>query len=93
MTTWEILRRLLFYVGLALACLIALGLVAALSVRTGIVVPGRWVGLTLWTIVVFWVVLKARRKYWARSAFWLAAGGLLAVHLLAFAAVLWGYPQ
>jgi lipoprotein signal peptidase len=87
------LRRLLLYVGIALVCLAATGLILALSIRTGISVPGRWVGLILWTLLVFWVIVSRRREYWARLSFWLAAAGLLAGHLLAFMVILNNYPQ
>jgi hypothetical protein len=93
LTIWGTARRLLLYVGIALAALAAFALIFALSIRTGIVIPGRWIGLVMWTAIVFGVVVRARRKYWTLPIFWLAVAGLLIIHLLAFALVLNTYPQ
>src|SRR5437899_11651087 len=89
----KIARRLLLYVGFAVGSLVVFALVFALGIRTGIIIPGRWIGLAMWTAIVFGVVVRSRRKYWARPTFWLTTGGLLIVHLLAFAVVLNNYSQ
>jgi hypothetical protein len=80
------------YVGIAIASLAAFALFFALSIRTGVVISGRWIGLTVWTVVVFGVVVRSRRKYWTRGTFWLATASILTVHLLAFTVVLSTYP-
>jgi hypothetical protein len=86
-------RRLFLYVGIAIASLAAFALIFALSIRTGVVISGRWIGLALWTAIVFGVVVRSGREHWTRGTFWLATGGLLTIHLLAFVAVLNAYPQ
>jgi hypothetical protein len=92
-TLGRIIRRLLFDVGLALGALAVLTLVFVLSIRTGISVPRQWVLLTIWTLLVFWVIVIRRRERWTRSTFWLAVVGLLAGHLLVFVTILKNYPQ
>ena len=74
--------------GIALGALAAFALVFALSIHSGIVIPGRWIGLCMWTAIVFGVVLRNRRGHWSFPTFWLAVAGLLTVHTLAFATVL-----
>jgi hypothetical protein len=91
----KIVRRGLLYVGLAVASLTAFALVFALLVYTGHTgrLSGGWVGLAVYTCGLFWVTIRQSREYWRRQGFWLAIGGLLVVHLLAFIAILHAYPQ
>jgi hypothetical protein len=89
----RIVRRLLFYLGLALAGLAAFALLFAISVRTGIVFPFRWVALAMYTSILFYAVAKPFRNLWKHAPFWFSLGGLTVVHVLAFSLVLRVYPQ
>jgi hypothetical protein len=91
-TIGENMRRAFLYLGLASASLIGIGLLVAFSVRTGIALTGGWIGLAGYTGLLFWVVIRRSRERWHRPAFWFVVVSLLAVHLLAFAAVLRSYP-
>lgn len=93
MSLSALIKRILLYVGLAVAFLLAFALVFALSVRTGVVFPGRWVALVMWTAIIFAVLVRRRHEYWGRVKFWLAIGGMLVVHALAFTAVMKSYPE
>jgi hypothetical protein len=94
-TLGRIVRRGLFYFGLAVASLTAFALVFALLVYTGHTggVPGRWIALAVFTSCLFWVTIRQSRTYWHRPGFWVAIAGLLVLHLLAFVAILRAYPQ
>lgn len=92
-TVGKVVRRLLLYFGLAFAGLIVLALISALSVRTGIVIPIRWVALPGFTLLIFWSTVKLFRRDWKRPAFWSAIVALLVSHLLAFVVILVRYPR
>jgi hypothetical protein len=81
------------YVAIAISSLAAFSIVFALSIRTGIVISSGWIGLAMWSAIIFGVVVRSRRRHWARGTFWLATAGLLTVHLLAFTVALNTYPQ
>jgi hypothetical protein len=88
----KIIQRLLLYLGIALG---VLAVFAALIVFTkgGVGhVSGGWFGLVGYTGLLFWVTIRQTREHWRNSGYWLAIGGLLIVHSLAFAAVLHAYP-
>lgn|GEM_PF-3465685 len=89
----KIARRSLLYIGLALASLAGIGLLVAISIHTGVALTGGWIGLIGYTSLLFWVAISKSREHWHRPMFWLTMMGLLAVHLLAFLAVLRSYPQ
>jgi apolipoprotein N-acyltransferase len=89
----KIARRSLLYIGLALAALAVIGLLIAISVHTGTVFTGGWIGLMVYAAGLFWVTIRQSREYWQRPSFWLAIAGLLVVHLLAFVVILRAYPQ
>ena len=95
MTIGEIGRRVLLYFGLAIASLAAFSLVFPTLVYTGHTghVSARWIALGVFTAGLFWVTIKQSKEYWCRLGFWFAMAGLLALHLLAFIAVLRSYPQ
>ncbi len=86
-------RRIFLYLGLALASLIVFTLVFALSVRTHIVVPFRWVMLTTFTAVLVAATVQGSRKYWRFVAFWFILSGLLCLHLVIFILVLRNFPD
>ncbi len=89
----KLVRRVLLYIGLALAFLAAASLILALSIWTGITIRRQWIALAMWTAIVFGVVARNRKQQWDRMTFWLALAGLLMIHLLAYVAVLNTYPQ
>ena len=53
---------------------------------------GGWVGLYGFTPFVFYMALRNLRRHWPRPRLWLAAAGLLVVHVAAFVAILRAYP-
>jgi len=89
----KIVRRALLYIGLALAALAVIGLLIAISVHTGTPFTGGWIGLVVYTSGLFLVTIRQTREHWHREGYWLAMGGLLVVHLLAFIAILRAYPE
>ena len=93
MTFGQIVRRLFLYFGLALAALAIFALVFALSIRTHIDIPFRWVMLATFTCVLLLAMIKTYRRYWNRKAFWFACFGLLLVHLAVFIPVLNSFPD
>jgi FtsH-binding integral membrane protein len=62
MTLWQAVRRIFLYLGIALACLAAFTLIFALTVRTGVVIPFRWVMLGLFTCVLIFAMIKSNGK-------------------------------
>ena len=92
LTLAKIARKILLYVGLAIAALVVFAQLALVSIRTGIMIPGRWFGLAFWTPFLFWWVLKPLKRYWKRRSFWLAVSSLLMLHFLGFSAALLRYP-
>jgi hypothetical protein len=93
MKVGRIVRRFFLYLGLALASLAVFTLVFALSIRTHIVVPFRWVMLTTFTVLIIIAMINGYRRYWARPAFWLIAAGMLTIHLTVFIVILRNYPE
>jgi apolipoprotein N-acyltransferase len=90
----DIVRRLLLYFGLAFAFLAVFAIFFALVVRTGhaadmdAAFSGGWIGLAIYTALLFWIIVRQSREYWQYVGFWLAVAGLLAVHLMAFVVIL-----
>jgi hypothetical protein len=95
LTIGRILQRVLLYFGLAIGALIAVALIIALLVYTGHTksLPWPWIAFVMFTVFLFWVVIKQSRAYWSRPSFWFVTAVLLIVHLWAFAAILHIYPQ
>lgn len=93
MSFGKIIRKGLLYLGLALIGLAVITLAIVLSIRMGIVIPSRWLGLAFWTPALFWWITKPLKRHWRRPAFWGALIGLLVLHLLALTAVLLRYPR
>jgi hypothetical protein len=93
MSFGHIVRRLFLYFGLALAALAIFSLIFALSVRTHIVIPFRWVMLTLFTGLLLYTMIKTDRTLWAVPGFWLLCFGFLGIHLAVFISVLRIYPD
>jgi hypothetical protein len=89
----KIVRRLLLYVGLALAGLAVIVLIIVVSNYTGIKPPERWVALAYWTLVLLIAGARVYREHWRHPELWLAMVGLLAIHLLAFVVILRSYPE
>jgi len=92
-TLVEATRRAALYVGLALAGLTVIALLVAFSIYTGIEIRGSWLALTMWTALVFWVVVKSSKQHWRRPKYWFVLAAILAVHLVAFGMVLRTYPD
>ena len=93
LTLGKIVQRFFLYVGIAVA---VLAIFAAFIVFTkggiGDISDG-WFGLVGYTGLLFWVTIRQTREHWQRLGYWLAMGGLLVVHSLAFDAILRAYPQ
>ena len=93
-TLRKVLSRLMLYLGLAFGFLAACGLVAWLLIRTGSKLPpGRWIGFVCMTPVIFWAPLTQLKRHWHKARLWLAAMGLLAIHIALFTVVLLDYPN
>jgi hypothetical protein len=90
-TLWKLVRRFFLYVGIALTVLAVIAVFIVLTKDAQI--SGGWIGLVGYTSLLFWVTISKSRERWHRPMFWLAVAGLLAVHLLAFVAILRSYPQ
>ena len=88
-----IVRRLLLYVGLAMAGLAVIGVIGAFNDYTGIEPPKRWVALAYWTLALLIAGVRVYREHWRRPELWLAMTGLLAIHLLSFVVILQSYPE
>src|SRR5690348_9218147 len=86
--------RIFLYVGLALAFLTVCALYIAYAVHSSAKArfPRQWAGLATFTPLTFWYPIREYKRYWGRLGFWFIVAGLLAVHLLAFIAVLLKYP-
>lgn len=93
MTLGKIVRRFFLYVGIALAVLILFAAAIVLSKGALGRVSGAWMAPVVFTLCLFWVVVRQSRAYWRRLGFWLAIAGLLVVHLLVFVCILRAYPQ
>ena len=78
--------------GIALAALLAIGAAVMVSVKTGIVIPGRWFGLIWWTSALLWFVFKQHKHDLRCGRFWLVFLAFLAAHLTIFVFVLQAYP-
>jgi hypothetical protein len=89
----KVVRRLFLCLGLAIAFLAVFSLLFILSVRTGIEIPFRWVGLAMFTSLLLWALLRSYKDYWRRPTWWLALASLLALHLLVFVPILQRYPK
>jgi len=92
LTLWKLVRRGFLYVAIAL---LVLGVVATFIVLTKgrVRISGGWIGLAAYTALLFWVIISTSRERWNRTTFWSTVAGLLAVHLLAFVAILRSYAQ
>jgi len=88
----NIVRRVFLYVGIALAVAVFAAVIVVTKGGVGHV-SGGWFGLIGYTGLLFWVTIRQTREHWQRSGYWLAMGGLLVVHSLAFVGVLRAYPQ
>jgi len=85
--------RILIDVGVGLGILLAAGIGVLYTVRTGNDVPMKWLELAGFTPLIFWAALKQFKQYWGRPSLWLAAFGLLVIHVAVFTLVLTEYPQ
>ena len=65
-TLGKILRRSILYLALALASLVVVSLILAISIHTGIVITGGWIGLVGFTGLLLWVSISHSREYWRR---------------------------
>lgn len=78
--------------GIAIVCLLLIGVAVILSAKTGIVVPARWFGLFYWTCALLWFVFRQHKRDLRFGRFWLALTAFLMVHVTAFAVLLRAYP-
>ena len=84
----------MLYLELAFGFLVVCGLVSWLLIRTGASLPpARWIGFVCMTPVIFWAPLTQLKRHWHKARLWLAAMGLLSIHIAVFAAVLADYPN
>ena len=91
MALGKVFRKLAVYVGIAIVVLV---LFTVITITTkGAKVPSRWLALAIYTVGLFWAIIRQSREYWRRPNFWLAIAGLLALHVLAFVAILQTYPE
>lgn len=87
-----IVRRALFYTGIAIAVLLLIAAAVLLSIRTGISIPRQWIALAIFTVALLFAMIRAYQRYWKRLGFWLALGGLLGIHLTLFIIILQNFP-
>lgn len=94
-----VVRRLLLYIGLAFAALAVFALFFALTVYLGVTdkvrgwFNGPWIGFVLYTVLLFWIIVRQSQRRWNHWSFWLVIACLLTIHSLAFVAILRIYPQ
>jgi hypothetical protein len=79
--------------GIALGSLLVLAVVFFVSIKTGIVVPVRWVGLCGWTGLLIWFICKQCKRHIRQARFWVTFLGLLLIHVIAFIAALQKFPE
>jgi xanthine/uracil permease len=92
-TFGQIVRRLFRDIAIALVSLAVFSLIFALSIRTHIVIPFRWIMLAAFAGVLMFVLVKTHRDDWGRPVFWLICAGVLVAHLAVFIPVLRAYPE
>ena len=87
------LLRLALYVAIGLAIAVVIG-IAAVYLPDSFVkrMSGGWVGLIIYTPIVFWYAARQYKGLWRLPSFWLTLLGLLVLHVLAFTVVLRRYP-
>ncbi len=90
-TLGRLVQRIILYLSIAVAVVAVFA--TAIILSKGAKVPSEWLALAVFTSGLFWVTIRQSREYWQRPSFWLASGGLLVVHLLAFIAILRAYPH
>ena len=93
MTFGQIVRRILLYLGLAFASLAVLAMPFALNVHAGIVIPGQWIGLATFTVVLIVATIQSSKKYWRDVSYWFILAGLVCLHSLAFILILRNFPD
>src|SRR5262245_23878521 len=79
-------------VGIAIVCLLVLAAVVIVFAKTGIKIPERWIGLTVWTCFLLWFLFRQHKNDLGQLRFWLALSGFLSVHLTVFVLMLQAYP-
>ncbi len=79
--------------GIAVLALMIIWAAVIVSIKTGISIPARWLGLFSWTCALLWVVFRQCKGELRSGRFWLALAMLLAVHIAAFTLLLRAYPQ
>jgi hypothetical protein len=79
--------------GIAVGSLIIFALFFFLSIKTGIVVPGRWVALGYWTGFLILLICRQYKRYLKHVKFWFTFLCVLLIHVIAFIAVLQRYPD
>ena len=92
LTLGKIIRRSLLYVGLALASLVVISIVVAISIRYNLPLTGGSIGLVGYSGLLVWVVVTGSRQYWHLPAFWLVLVVFAGLHVWAFVSVLRHYP-
>jgi hypothetical protein len=93
-TSGSRLLRLLLYVEIGLVLATFLFFLGWYGASKGInVFPMRWIGLCVWSVIVFWYSALEYKRYWHRSRFWLVLFALLTFHVVAFVAILRRYQE
>ena len=95
LTFGRIVRRLPLYFGLALAGLVFMTLVLAVSIHfklTGYL-TGGWIGFAGYTSLLFWVIVRNRRPRWYCWNFWILIVAMLIAHCFVFVTILRVYPE
>lgn len=67
LTFGKLVLRLFLYVGIAVVVLGAFAVVIVLG--KGAKVSGDWIALAVYTVGLFWVVIRQSRQYWQHSSF------------------------
>src|SRR5262249_60125893 len=93
MTAKNVILRILLYFGVAFSFLAVMALVTFVSVRTGLSIPIRWIGLAVFTGIIGWFVFDQYRVFAQKPVFWLTTFSIMAAHVLAFVVVLLSFPR
>lgn len=73
---------------MAAGILVALFVVMFDPDEMGWLPSGRWIAFLAYTVLIFCIVIYDARRCWAQPMFWVALGGLGAVHILGYRVLL-----
>ncbi len=93
MTFGQMVRRILLYLGLAFASLAVLPCYLLSTFTLASMIPGQWIGLATFTVVLIVATIQSSKKYWRDVSYWFILAGLVCLHSLAFILILRNFPD